>query len=306
MAEHIVAIFDTEAAADAAARDLEAADIPASAIRRYRPNSEEGMAAGGTASSTTSSSTGGFWAWLLGEEPSAQTSYSYYPRDEERYVQGARAGNAVLSIVLQDYSTIHQVVTILERHHPLEMDEETDETDVGLSDAELSSQSGRLGGTEVPPSLGTVNPGPTPVAQNAPRPVSASGTEEVIPLAEEQLEVGKRMVDRGVTRVRRYVVERPVEQDVTLRGERVTIERRRPIETTRSPGQAFEERVVEVHETEEVPVVAKTARVIEEVAIRKEETERTETVRDTVRREDVEVSDEKGRQVSETSPTQRN
>ena len=40
------------------------------------------------------------------------------------------------------------------------------------------------------------------------------------------------MVDRGVTRVRRYVVERPVEQDVTLRGERVTIERRRPIETT--------------------------------------------------------------------------
>ena len=148
--------------------------------------------------------------------------------------------------------------------------------------------------TEVPPSLGTVNPGPTPVAQNAPRPVSASGTEEVIPLAEEQLEVGKRMVDRGVTRVRRYVVERPVEQDVTLRGERVTIERRRPIETTRSPGRAFEERVVEVHETEEVPVVAKTARVVEEVAIRKEETERTETVRDTVRREDVEVSDEQG------------
>ena len=46
MAEHIVAIFDTEAAADAAARDLEAAGIPASAIRRYRPNSEEGMAAG--------------------------------------------------------------------------------------------------------------------------------------------------------------------------------------------------------------------------------------------------------------------
>ena len=63
-----------------------------------------------------------------------------------------------------------------------------------------------------------------------------SSAEEVIPLAEEQIEVGKRTVDRGVTRVRRYVVERPVEQEVTLRGERVTIERRRPLETTGRSG----------------------------------------------------------------------
>ena len=71
----------------------------------------------------------------------------------------------------------------------------------------------------------------------------------------------------------------------------MTIERRRPIDTTGAPGRAFEERVVEVHETEEVPVVAKTARLVEEVAIRKEESERTETVRDTVRREDVEATE---------------
>ena len=52
----------------------------------------------------------------------------------------------------------------------------------------------------------------------------------------------------------------------------------------------FEERTVEVRETEEVPVVGKTARVVEEIAIRKEATERTETVKDTVRREEVEVT----------------
>jgi len=96
------------------------------------------------------------------------------------------------------------------------------------------------------------------------------------------------------------VVERPVEQEVTLRGQRVTIERRRPLETTGASEQAFAERVVEVHETEEVPVVAKTTRVAEEVAIRKEETARTETVRDTVRREDVDVTDGHGRPVSRT------
>ena len=38
-------------------------------------------------------------------------------------------------------------------------------------------------------------------------------------------------------------------------------------------------------------MVGKTARVVEEVAIRKEATERTETVKDTVRREEVEVTE---------------
>jgi stress response protein YsnF len=39
-----------------------------------------------------------------------------------------------------------------------------------------------------------------------------------------------------------------------------------------------------------VPVVEKTARVVEEVVIRKEATERTETIKDTVRHEEVDVT----------------
>jgi len=49
-------------------------------------------------------------------------------------------------------------------------------------------------------------------------------------LAEEQLGIGKRTVDRGTTRIRRYVVEKPVEESVNPRTERVTVERRQPIE----------------------------------------------------------------------------
>jgi stress response protein YsnF len=87
------------------------------------------------------------------------------------------------------------------------------------------------------------------------------------------------------------VVERPVEENITLRDERVKVERRQPNDTTAAPlAGAFEERVVEVRETAEEPVVAKTARVVEEVVVGKEATERTETVKDTVRREEVEVS----------------
>jgi stress response protein YsnF len=44
-----------------------------------------------------------------------------------------------------------------------------------------------------------------------------------------------------------------------------------------------------VRETAEEPVVAKTARVIEEVVVGKESTTRTETVNDTVRGTKVEV-----------------
>src|SRR5262249_4977251 len=164
---------------------------------------------------------------------STETAHSYYPRDEERYVQGSRAGNAVVSVVLEDAARIHQVVTILDAHHPLEMEEETDESGVDISAAELSPMSGQLASEST--AAGSPASSPTATGRSV-----RSGAEEVIPLAEEQIEVGKRSVDRGVTRVRRYVVERPVEKDITLRGQRVTIERRRPIETTGFSGEAFQ------------------------------------------------------------------
>jgi uncharacterized protein (TIGR02271 family) len=114
-------------------------------------------------------------------------------------------------------------------------------------------------------------------------------TEEVIPLAEEQLTVGKRTVDRGTTRIRRYVIEKPVTETVNLRDEKVTIERRVPVGNRTPEGTAFVEKTVEVRETTEEPVVDKVARVAEEVVINKTATERTETVEGTVRKEEIEV-----------------
>ncbi len=270
MTEHIVAVFNSETAADAAARDLEQAGIPASAIRRYSAAPNDSSRERYADSSTSNG--GGFWAWLLGEEPSTQTTSSLY-RDENFYEQRAQTGGTVLSVRVDDDSRIHQTVGILETHHPIEIEENTEET--GAMSAAAAPAEG-------------VNRGSDATSRGS------SASEEVIPLAEENIEIGKRTIDRGTTRVRRYVVERPVEREVTLRGERVTIEHRRPLDTS-AAGHAFEERTVEVRETEEVPVVEKSARVVEEVAIRKEATERTETVRDKVRREEVEVTEKDGR-----------
>ncbi|HEX8062397.1 MAG TPA: DUF2382 domain-containing protein [Allosphingosinicella sp.] len=50
--------------------------------------------------------------------------------------------------------------------------------------------------------------------------------EERIPIVEEELRVGKREVERGGARVRSYVTETPVSEQVNLREEHVSVERR--------------------------------------------------------------------------------
>jgi uncharacterized protein (TIGR02271 family) len=110
-----------------------------------------------------------------------------------------------------------------------------------------------------------------------------------IQLAEEQLTVGKRAVNLGTTRVRRYVVETPVQENVSLHSEKVTIDRR-PVTDGRAVNAAdFTDKTIEATATSEEAVVGKTARVVEEVRLRKEAVDRTETVRDTVRREEVKI-----------------
>ena len=122
-----------------------------------------------------------------------------------------------------------------------------------------------------------------------------TGGEERIPIVEERLSVGKRETQHGRVRIRSYVVETPVEERVALREEHVNVERR-PVDRPVAAGDdAFSERTVEATESAEEAVVSKEARVTEEVVVRKQAEERTETVSDTVRRTEVEVEDERGR-----------
>ena len=114
--------------------------------------------------------------------------------------------------------------------------------------------------------------------------------EVAIPVVEEELQVGKREVERGGVRVQKRVSETPVEEDVTLREERVNVERR-PADYTfhGSDSEAFQESVVEIKEAYEELILNKKARVVEEVVINKDVDEHTETVRETLRRTEVEV-----------------
>ena len=129
------------------------------------------------------------------------------------------------------------------------------------------------------------------------------GGEEAIPIVEERLTVGKREVNRGRVRVRSYVVETPVQEQVALRQEHVEVERRRVDRPLTGADQAlFQERTIEATESSEEAVVAKEARVVEEVVVRKEAEERVQTVQDKVRRTEVEVEDDRRAAGTATGP----
>lgn len=113
----------------------------------------------------------------------------------------------------------------------------------------------------------------------------------VIEVAEERLSISKREQDLGRVRVRSYVRETPVEETVNLRQERVSIERR-PVDRAATDVD-FQERSLEAREYAEEAVVNKEARVVEEIGLRKDATSRDEVVRDSVRKTEVEVVDER-------------
>jgi uncharacterized protein (TIGR02271 family) len=176
--------------------------------------------------------------------------------DTSVYDRSVEEGGSVLTVRVPD-DGVDRVTSILESHNPIDLDER----------AAQYTNEGATGGA----------------APNS-RPASDEGT---IRLAEESLAVGKRAVSGGTTRVRRYVVETPVEEQVTLQDEKVVVDRR-PV-TGGQPVAEFTDKTIEMTETHEEPVVSKTARVTEEVRLHKQATERVETVRDTVRRDEVEV-----------------
>ncbi|GAA4451011.1 hypothetical protein GCM10023189_12490 [Nibrella saemangeumensis] len=131
-------------------------------------------------------------------------------------------------------------------------------------------------------------------------------TDRSIPIIEEQMNVGKREVETGGARIRSRIVERPVEENLRLRTEHVHVERN-PVDrpTSESDLNTFKEEQIELTERAEVPVVNKEARVVEEVRLTKDVEERQETVRDTVRKTEVDVDQIPGKDTRWTDDANR-
>ncbi|HEX6794901.1 MAG TPA: DUF2382 domain-containing protein [Casimicrobiaceae bacterium] len=270
----LVGVFDSKDQAETARRQLRDCGIAEDRITMR--NAERGDETRTTSTTADEESHGGFFARLFGLADD----------DESRspvYSEAVNRGNCVVVVDGIGDDRVDEAVSIMERNGAVDIDER--------------AAKWRAEGWTAPQAA-TATPAPAQMqAESRPRAQQGGARETTrIPVVEEQLQVGKREVQRGGVRVFTRTTERPVQQDVTLREEHARVERH-PVDraaTEAELGQAFQEKSVELRETAEEPVVAKTARVVEEVDVGKEVSERTERVQDTVRRTDVQVQDMQG------------
>ena len=121
---------------------------------------------------------------------------------------------------------------------------------------------------------------------------AATAGAQVIPIVEEEMVVGKRTVDAGGVKVYRRIVEIPVEESVSLREEHVNVSRNRVDRPVTDADLLLQgDRTIELTETAEEAVVGKSARVVEEIVVGKESTNRVETISDTVRHTEVDIEE---------------
>ncbi len=286
------AFYDDEAAAQRAVDALRSLGVSEASVRMT----------GGDEYRDRDVSDRGFWGML---------SDLFFPDDDQAvYGEGLRRGGYLVTATDVPEDLHDRALDILDVEGAVDLDERveawraegwtgtTPQTAAGVG---TGAGTGSMA-AEIDASADTGGPasadlsGPAAVSGGSVSDTSggARGDEEVIPVVEERLRVGKRDVSIGRVRVRSYVVEEPVSEDVRLSRERVDVERR-PVDRPLTEGEAaFTDRTLEAEERAEEAVVSKDQRVTEEVALRRETEERTETVEDSVRRTEVEVEDERG------------
>jgi uncharacterized protein (TIGR02271 family) len=297
----IVAMFDTYEQARAARDKLVGSGVASDEIELLDRNAEPADATVPYERTST-----GFWGAI---------KRLFVPEEDAHgYAEGLERGHAML-VVRPRAGQREEVVRILESFDPIDFDERQEEwraagwsgvnAGAAMFGAPTTGMAGPAASSVADPATGVRPPTRTGSEADAlvagtdslrgtSRNPETAGREEVIPVIQERLRVGKREVAQGAVRVRSYVVETPVEEQVRLRQESVRVERQ-PVDRPASelPADAFRERTIEVQAMGEEAVVGKEARVVEEVGLRKDVEERTETVRDTTRRTEVKVDDDR-------------
>ena len=261
MTHTVVGLFENRSDAQAAMDELVAQGFVQKDIdisnRRF---AEAANAAADTTGDTGDNESFGdkvsnFFSSLFGDESTSRN-----------YTDAASDADAILTIQVDSDERAQLAQEIMDRHDAFDVDDRV---------AQYSGQN----------AVGT-----TGTANNTTANRTDTNATAKIPVVEEKLNVGKEQVERGGARIRSRIVERPVEENVRLREEHVVVNRR-PVdrEVTDADMKNFRPGEMEITEHAEVPVVGKQARVVEEVEVGKNVTEREQTIKDTVRGTDVDV-----------------
>ena len=227
------------------------------------------------------------------------------------YSEAVNRGHYVLTLSADSEPEVERAADIVERYGPVDIDEQAEQWRAGSG---LSSDAYRAGaGTQqqsqsasqqftqssgLGAAQGSVQGGMSQTqTQTQTQNDMLQGSQQrsdttAIPVIQEELKIGKRQVERGGVRIYQRVVETPVNESIGLREEHVQVQRR-AVDKMVDPADvnAFQESTIELRETAEEAVVAKSARVVEEVLVGKEVTQREQQISDTVRRTEVEVEE---------------
>lgn len=256
----ITAIYDSEAEARAASAQLANYGIGEDDVRIV----SNSLTATQVGSDSRGDHEGGLW----------ESIKDFFVGDDDRpaYSEGVRRGGYLLTARV-DEDRSDQAISVLERTNAIDLDERTQQW---RSEGWTAADDSRTGAEQTAAS---------PRAGNA-------RDQQTIPVAEERLRVGKREVDKGGVRVRSYVVEEPVREQVSLRNEHVEVEQR-SIGNKRAAGgeELFREQTIEMTERGEEAIVAKDVVVTGEVVVSKEAEDRSENIEESVRRTEVDVDD---------------
>lgn len=300
MKHTLVAVFDNRTDAQKALEDLVASGYTRQSVRL-----SEGDTTGQTGAGTSgiradddddgsfSASVRNFFGDLFGNDRS---------EDYRMYSEAVSRGHYVLTLDADSEPEVERAADIVERYGPLDIDEHAQQWGVlGQGSSAMqqsqaySQQSGSQQGTQqlqgsqsqTSQLQGSQLQGSRQFQDTASQRV---GEGQAIPVIQEEIKVGKREVQRGGVRVYNRLVETPVDETVGLREEHVNVERHavdRPVNP--ADLNAFKETTIELRESAEEAVVEKSARVVEEVVVNKQVSERQEHIHDSVRHTEVQV-----------------
>lgn len=260
MAKTIVALYQTYAQAQEVVADLEAAGFGQDHVQV-----------------TSNEMKGGPYAADAGDLPDSLTDHGVPDDEADFYAEGVRRGSSLVVVRVAD-ADADRAYDVMTKHESIDYDRQSSDY----------RSSGFAGYDRTAPAFTADEAAAERERYRSTRADEGEATAKVV---REDLKVGKREVAGGGVRLHTRVVEEPVEQQLRLREERVTVDRQRVDRpaTEADLADAFREQTFELTETNEQAVVQKEARVVEEISLDKRVDERTETVRDTVRRTEVEV-----------------
>jgi uncharacterized protein (TIGR02271 family) len=192
------------------------------------------------------------------DEPKLANMRKYLPSpDVDVYLEGVRQGGTIITANVTD-SAVTRAAEIMSNFHMVNIKKRAEELKSVNANLTLSDP---------------------------------ARDENVFEVIEEDLQVGKEEIERGRMRIYSVVTEREVAKDVTLRDETIRVNRRPVNREVQPSADLFRERSFEMIERDEIAKVAKTARVVEEVSLGKEVVEKIQTIKDTLRRQDVQIEE---------------